>query len=141
MINEEKSINSGLETGMHILIKLLDNVPIESKITPETIDFLYVNTKFVRPLSFWGETKRYFLLDKSLNDIANYLRKIIVNDKNYEISFRYKALKILFNLAVAKGSLKNLLDFVHLTEIFNDAENVLDLVRIKLKIELRVKFI
>ena len=37
-------------------------------------------------------------------------------------------MKILFNLAVAKGSLKNLLEFVHLTEVFNDTENLLDLV-------------
>ena len=125
MINEEKSVNSGLEAGMHILIKLLDNVPINSKITLETIDFLYVNSKFIRPLSFWGESKRHFLLDKSLNDIATYLRKIISDEKDYDISYRYK---ILFNLSVAKGSLKNLLEFVHLTELFNDPENILDLV-------------
>lgn len=113
---------------MHILIKLLDNVPISSKVTLETIDFLYVNTKFIRPLSFWGEAKRDFVLDKSLNDISNYLRKIITNEKDYDINYRYKSMKILFNLAVAKGSLKNLLEFVHLTQLFKDAENILDMV-------------
>ena len=113
---------------MHIIIKLLDNVPVNSTITLDTIDFLYINSKFIRPLSFWGESKRHFLLDKSLNDICNYLRKIILNETNYDISNRYKSMKILFNLAVAKGSLKNLLEFVHLTEVFNDTENLLDLV-------------
>ena len=101
---------------------------MSSKVTLETIDFLYVNTKFIRPLSFWGETKRHVLLDKSLNDIASYLRKIITNEKDYDINYRYKSMKVLFNLAVAKGSLKNLLEFVHLTQLFNDAEHILDLV-------------
>jgi len=124
---------------MHLLIKLLDNVPVNSKVTLETIDFLYVNSKFIRPLSFWGESKRYFLLDKSLNDIAFYLRKIVLNENDYDISYRYKSMKVLFNLAVAKGSLKNLLDFVQLTQLFNDPDNILDLVITVLTIELRIE--
>ncbi len=137
--NEEKSANAGIESGMHLLIKLLDNVPVNSKVTLETIDFLYVNSKFIRPLSFWGESKRHFLLDKSLNDIAYYLRKIVLNETDYDISYRYKSMKVLFNLAVAKGSLKNLLDFVQLTQLFNDPDNILDLVITVLTIELRIE--
>jgi hypothetical protein len=127
-VTEEKSAYAGIETGLHLIIKLLDNVPSSNKLTLETIDFLYVNSKFIRPLSFWGETKKHFLLDKSLNDVSNYLRRIITNDKEYDINYRYKSMKILFNLAVAKGSLRNLLDFVNLTQLFNDTEHILDLV-------------
>jgi len=81
----------------------------------ETLNFLVANTKFIRPLAFWGETKRYFVLDKSLNEVSNYLKRII-QDKQENKETKFKALKVLFNLGLAKGSIKNLLEFVELNK-------------------------
>ena len=69
------------------------------------------NNKFIRPLSFYGETKEHFILDKALDKIIEYLKELIT-DKNEKDINKIKALKIIFNLALAKGSIKNLLDVI-----------------------------
>jgi len=126
-LKEENAPNAGLESALPIFIKLLDEVSTNNiKLKEETLDFLVANTKFIRPLAFWGETKRYFVLDKSLNEVVNYLKKII-SDKKENPSFRFKSFKILFNLGLAKGSLKNLLEFV---ELYKEIDERIDLVRI-----------
>ena len=73
------------------------------------------NNKFIRPLSFYGETKEYFILDKALDKIIDFLKEIISDEKEKDIN-KMKALKIIFNLALAKGSLKNLLDVISLLD-------------------------
>ncbi len=79
---------------------------------------------FVRPLGLLGESKKHFILDKSLIDIINNLKKIIGDGKE-KAENKYKAFKKLLNLGLAKGSLKNLLDLV-------DYLNILRLYRIEL---------
>ena len=87
------------------------NVQIKEK----NLDFMLENNKFIRPLSFYGETKEYFILDKALDKIIDFLKEIISDEKEKDIN-KMKALKIIFNLALAKGSLKNLLDVISLLD-------------------------
>jgi len=59
------------------------------------------------------------MLDKSLDSIIEYLKEIIEDEKETELN-KMKSLKIIFNLALAKGSLKNLLDVI---ESYNKLPN------------------
>ena len=105
---------------MNLFIRLLDDSSDKNtKLKGETLDFLVNNSRFLRPLAFWGETKKHFMLDKSLNEIVNYVKKVISN-KNEESVLRLKALKVLINLGLAKGSLKNLLDLVDLYKYIDE---------------------
>lgn len=122
--DEDQVSKVNLELGMNLLIRLLDDICDKNpKLKEDTLDFLMNNSLFIRPLAFWGETKKHFVLDKSLNDITNHLKKIIA-DKEEKPDNKYKAFKVLLNLGLAKGSLKNLLDFV---DYFRYIDNYVDL--------------
>ena len=111
---EDKDAKITYDLGMNLFVKMLDDQTLTNKnkkLKEEALDFMLNSLVFIRPLNFYGETKQFFLLDKSLDQIVNYLKKII-SDPEEEKLLRIKAQKILLNLALAKGSLKNLLDFV-----------------------------
>ena len=98
--------------GINLFIKLVSDISKGNvQIKEKNLDFMLENNKFIRPLSFYGETKDYFILDKALDKIIDYLKEIISDEKEKDIN-KMKALKIIFNLALAKGSLKNLLDVI-----------------------------
>lgn len=123
-LQEDNTHKFDLEIGMNLFVKMLGEIADKNlRLKEETLDFLLSNSQFIRPLSFWGETKRHFILDKSLNELIFYLKKII-SDKNENSSFRQKAFKILLNLGLAKGSLKNLLDF---TDAYQFIDEYIDL--------------
>ena len=108
--NKEK-IDGNL--GINLFIKLVSdiskgNVAIKEK----NLDFMLENNKFIRPLSFYGETKEHFILDKALDKIIEYLKELISDPTEKDLN-KMKALKIIFNLSLAKGSLKNLLDVIN----------------------------
>ena len=106
--------------GINLFIKLFSDLSKGNiKIKEENLDFLLENSKFIRPLAFWGESKEHFILDKSLDSIIEYLKEIILDEKETELN-KMKSLKIIFNLALAKGSLKNLLDVI---ESYNKLPN------------------
>ena len=98
--------------GINLFIKLVSDISKGNvQIKEKNLDFMLENNKFIRPLSFFGETKEHFMLDKALDKIIEYLKELIV-DKNEKDVNKMKALKIIFNLALAKGSIKNLLDVI-----------------------------
>lgn len=110
------------DLGMSLFVRMLEDQTLtkaNKKLKEETLDFMLNSLIFVRPLNFYGETKEYFMLDNSLDQIVNYLKKII-SDENEEKNLRIKSYKILLNLALAKGSLKNLLDFVKFYDYLDD---------------------
>jgi alpha-tubulin suppressor-like RCC1 family protein len=122
--DEDKVGKANLELGMNLFIRLLDDISGKTpKLKEETLNFLVSNSIFLRPLAFWGETKNHFILDKSLNDISNYLKKIIADKSETPVN-KYKAFKVLLNFGFAKGSLRNLLDFV---DNFKYIEDFVDL--------------
>ena len=107
--------------GINLFIKFLSEISKENvKIKEENLNFLLNNSKFIRPLNFFGESKDFFILDKSLDTIIDYLKELI-DDKNEKEINKIKALKIIFNLALAKGSLKNLLDVI---DSYNKLKNM-----------------
>ena len=98
--------------GINLFIKLVSDISKGNvQIKEKNLDFMLENNKFIRPLSFYGETKEHFMLDKALDKIIEYLKELI-SDKNEKDINKIKALKIIFNLALAKGSIKNLLDVI-----------------------------
>ena len=98
--------------GINLFIKLVSDISKGNvQIKEKNLDFMLENNKFIRPLSFYGETKEHFILDKALDKIIEYLKELIT-DKNEKDINKIKALKIIFNLALAKGSIKNLLDVI-----------------------------
>ena len=98
--------------GFNLFIKLVSDISKGNvQIKEKNLDFMLENNKFIRPLSFYGETKEHFMLDKALDKIIEYLKELI-SDKNEKDINKMKALKIIFNLALAKGSIKNLLDVI-----------------------------
>ena len=98
--------------GINLFIKLVSDISKGNvQIKEKNLDFMLENNKFIRPLSFYGETKEHFILDKALDKIIEYLKELI-SDKNEKDINKIKALKIIFNLALAKGSIKNLLDVI-----------------------------
>ena len=98
--------------GINLFIKLVSDISKGNvQIKEKNLDFMLENNKFIRPLSFYGETKEHFILDKALDKIIEYLKELI-SDKNEKGINKIKALKIIFNLALAKGSIKNLLDVI-----------------------------
>ena len=98
--------------GINLFIKLVSDISKGNvQIKEKNLDFMLENNKFIRPLSFYGETKEHFMLDKALDKIIDYLKELI-SDKNEKDINKIKALKIIFNLALAKGSIKNLLDVI-----------------------------
>ena len=102
--------------GINLFIKLVSDISKGNvQIKEKNLDFMLENNKFIRPLSFYGETKEYFILDKALDKIIDFLKEIISDEKEKDIN-KMKALKIIFNLALAKGSLKNLLDVISLLD-------------------------
>jgi hypothetical protein len=110
------------DLGMNLFVKMLEDETLtktNKKLKGETLDFMLNTMVYVRPLNFFGETKDFFMLDKSLDQIVNYLKKII-SDPTEEKIMRIKAYKILLNMGLAKGSLKNLLDFVKLYDHLDD---------------------
>ena len=110
MINKDKVDTNSL--GINLFIKLVSDISKGNvQIKEKNLDFMLENNKFIRPLSFYGETKDHFILDKALDKIIDYLKDII-SDENEKNINKMKALKIIFNLALAKGSLKNLLDVI-----------------------------
>ena len=110
MINKDKVDTNSL--GINLFIKLVSDISKGNvQIKEKNLDFMLENNKFIRPLSFYGETKEHFILDKALDKIIDYLKDIISDDNEKNIN-KMKALKIIFNLALAKGSLKNLLDVI-----------------------------
>jgi len=120
--NNETQSKVLYDMGMNLFVRMLEDqtlVNSNKKLKEETLDFMLNSMIFVRPLNFYGETKDFFMLDKSLDQIVNYLKKIIIDDKE-EKNLRIKAYKIMLNLALAKGSLKNLLDFVKYYDYIND---------------------
>ncbi len=56
--------------------------------------------------------------------MITYLKKILSDQKEKPV-LRFKAFKILFNLALAKGSLKNLLEFV---DLYKEIDTKIDFV-------------
>ncbi len=112
--NVENNSKILYDLGMNLFVKMLEDQTLTNsnkKLKEETLDFMLNSLIYVRPLNFYGETKDFFMLDKSLDQIVNYLKKII-NESFEDKNLHMKAYKILLNLALAKGSLKNLLDFV-----------------------------
>ena len=98
--------------GINLFIKLVSDISKGNvQIKEKNLDFMLENNKFIRPLSFYGETKEHFMLDKALDKIIEFLKELI-SDKNEKDINKMKALKIIFNLALAKGSIKNLLDVI-----------------------------
>ena len=98
--------------GFNLFIKLVSDISKGNiQLKEKNLDFMLENSKFIRPLSFYGETKDHFILDKALDKIIDYLKELISDEKEKDIN-KMKALKIIFNLALAKGSLKNLLDVI-----------------------------
>ena len=110
MKNKDKIDTSSL--GINLFIKLVSDISKGNvQIKEKNLDFMLENNKFIRPLSFYGETKEHFILDKALDKIIEYLKEMINDEKEKDIN-KMKALKIIFNLALAKGSIKNLLDVI-----------------------------
>ena len=110
MINKDKIDTNSI--GINLFIKLVSDISKGNvHIKEKNLDFMLENIKFIRPLSFYGETKDHFVLDKTLDKIIEYLKEIITDEKEKDIN-KMKSLKIIFNLALAKGSLKNLLDVI-----------------------------
>ena len=110
MVNKDKIDTNSI--GINLFIKLVSDISKgDVHIKEKNLDFMLDNIKFIRPLSFYGETKDHFVLDKTLDKIIDYLKEIIDDEKEKDIN-KMKALKIIFNLALAKGSLKNLLDVI-----------------------------
>ena len=108
--NKDKLDTSSL--GINLFIKLVSDISKGNvQIKEKNLDFMLENNKFIRPLSFYGETKEHFMLDKALDKIIEYLKEMISDEKEKDIN-KMKALKIIFNLALAKGSIKNLLDVI-----------------------------
>ena len=119
MINNKDKIDFN-SIGINLFIKLISDISKGNiQIKEKNLDFLLENNKFIRPLSFYGETKEHFILDKALDKIIDYLKEIICEEKEKDIN-KIKSLKIIFNLALAKGSLKNLLDVISLLDKINN---------------------
>ena len=97
MINKDKVDTNSL--GINLFIKLVSDISKGNvQIKEKNLDFMLENNKFIRPLSFYGETKDHFILDKALDKIIDYLKDIISDDNEKNIN-KMKALKIIFNLA------------------------------------------
>ena len=110
ILNKDKIDTNSI--GINLFIKLVSDISKgDVHIKEKNLDFMLDNIKFIRPLSFYGETKDHFVLDKTLDKIIDYLKEIIEDQKETDIN-KMKSLKIIFNLALAKGSLKNLLDVI-----------------------------
>ena len=119
MINNKDKIDFN-SIGINLFIKLISDISKGNvQIKEKNLDFMLENNKFIRPLSFYGETKEHFILDKALDKIIDYLKEIIYDEKEKDIN-KIKSLKIIFNLALAKGSLKNLLDVISLLDKINN---------------------
>jgi hypothetical protein len=122
--NDDKLNTANLELGMNLFTRLLDDISSKTpKLKEDTLNFLSTNSVFLRPFVFFGGTKKHFILDKSLDEITTYLKKII-SDKDETPVNKYKAFKVLLNFGFAKASLRNLLDFV---DYFKYIEDFVDL--------------
>ena len=108
-----KEVKSNMDyICLNIFLKLLNNLSsTSSSIKSSNIDFLLNHIKLLRPASFFGITKENISIDKAFDSIIDYLKKI-VTDPSSDLTERIKSLKIMLNMALAKGSLKNLIDVI-----------------------------
>ena len=97
---------------LNIFLKLLNNLSsTSSSIKSSNLDFLLNHIKLLRPASFFGITKENISIDKAFDSIIDYLKNIVTDPSN-DLTERIKSIKVMLNMALAKGSLKNLIDVI-----------------------------